>query len=54
MFGSYVACLQCGHELSDNEESDVDAPSVTLVGEDVEAVLAMRHESPIHHRRAWG
>ncbi len=39
LFGSYVSCLQCGHELNMFEELYLDDPSDRFVGEGVEAVL---------------
>ena len=40
VFGSYLACLQCGHELSMIEELTLDYPLHKVVGEEEEAVLA--------------
>ena len=40
IFGSYLACFQCGHELSIVEELSLDDPSHKVVGKDVEAELA--------------
>ncbi len=39
VFGSYVSCLQCGHELSMFEEIYMDDPWGKVVDEEVEAFL---------------
>lgn len=39
LFGSYLACLQCGHELSVMEELYLNDPFAKVSNEVVEAVL---------------
>lgn len=40
LFGSYVACLQCGRELNQFEESFLDYPLGKAVGDEPEEALA--------------
>ena len=39
IFGSYVACLQCGRELNMAEQLRLDDPLGKFAGEEVEAVI---------------
>ena len=39
LFGSYVACIQCGHELSIMEELFLDDPTSKVSVEVVEPIL---------------
>ena len=40
IFGIYLACLQCGHELGMIEELNLHDPLGKFVGEESEAVFA--------------
>jgi hypothetical protein len=45
VFGSYLVCFRCGHDLNMIEELNLDDPWSKVVGDDVEAVPVLGEKS---------